>query len=321
MSEAATQTSRALRGLAFAAAFFLAAGVAAQEAAPIFLDYSQEQLDAAYDQRRWAENVPETIARYATDSAAAREALGVETVAYGDGARERMDVLRPEGEGPFPIHLHLHGGAWRALSKDDAGFPAPAVVASGAIFVALDFDVIPDVRLPEMIDQARAAVAWLHRNGESLGGDSECIVVSGHSSGAHMAGVLLTTDWAALDLPRDVLKGGLLISGMYDLEPVMLSSRSSYVELSDEEVGELSAMRHLDRLSAPVIVAYGSEESPEFQRHSRDFAAALAERGLTQMLVRLPGVDHFEMPYAAMAADALPLRAIDLITQPRRRTP
>lgn len=281
--------------------------------AKVFLDYTQAELDDAYNQRVWAPNAKEIIERYASDSPAVRAATPPETFSYGDGAKEKLDVFRPADASGAPIHLHLHGGAWRALTRDDASFLAPDVTASGAVYVALDFDTIPDVRLPQMMAQARQAVGWLHANAERIVGDANRIHVSGHSSGAHMAGVLLTTDWAAQGLPADVLKSGLLISGMYDLAPVMLSSRSGYVEVSADDVDALSAMRHLDRLTAPVVITYGSEESPEFQRHSRDFAAAVANAGKAEFLFPMAGVNHFEMPYAALAQGALPRRASEML--------
>ena len=104
------------------------------------------------------------------------------------------------------------------------------VAACGVTFVALGFGVIPDVRLPVMVEQIRRGIAWLYANIARFGGDPDRIHLSGHSSGGHLAAVLLTTDWPKFGLPADVLKSGLCISGMYDLHPVMLSARSRSME-------------------------------------------------------------------------------------------
>ena len=145
-----------------------------------------------------------------------------------------------------------------------------------------------------MVAQLRSAVIWLSQNAASLGGDPERIHVIGHSSGAHLTSVLLTTDWPSLGAPDNILKSGVCVSGMYELRPVMLSARSAYVKLSSEEEDALSAIRHLDRVRCPIIVAYGDKESPELQRQGREFAAALRARGLASQEMVLAGCNHFE---------------------------
>ena len=170
---------------------------------------------------------------------------------------------------------------------------------AGAHFVVLDFInvVEADGNLFAMAEQVRRAVAWVYRNAETFGGDPKRIYVSGHSSGGHLAGVVLVTDWRKdFDLPRDTVKGGLCCSGLYDLKPVRLSFRSSYVKFTDEMEQALSTHRHVDKLSAPIIVAYGTLESPEFQRQARDFAAAAKAAGKTVQLLVGHGYNHFEMP-------------------------
>ena len=105
----------------------------------------------------------------------------------------------------------------------------------------------------------------------------------------------MTHDWAKDGLPLDILKGATLSSGMYDLKPVRLSKRSKYVKFTDEMEQELSAMRHLDRLHTPLILSYGTYETPEFQRQTRDFAAAVKAAGKPVELLVGEGFNHFEM--------------------------
>jgi arylformamidase len=145
-----------------------------------------------------------------------------------------------------------------------------------------------------MIAELRRAIAWLYANAASFGGDPQRIHIIGHSSGAHLTGVLMTTDWTRFGAPADVLKTGTCVSGMYELRPVLLSARSAYVKLTAEEEDELSAIRHLDRLRCPITVAYGNKESPEFQRQGRTFAAALNARSAPVQELILDGLNHFE---------------------------
>jgi arylformamidase len=143
----------------------------------------------------------------------------------------------------------------------------------------------------------RRAVAWVYHNARSFGGDPDRIYVSGHSSGGHLAGILLVTDWRRdFSLPVDTVKGGLCCSGLFDLKAVRLSARSSYVKFTDEMEQALSSQRHLDKLNAPVIVAYGTLETPEFQRQSRDFAAAVKAAGKPVQILVGEGYNHFEIP-------------------------
>ena len=148
-----------------------------------------------------------------------------------------------------------------------------------------------------MADQVRRAVAWIYKNAARFGGDSNRLYLSGHSSGAHLAGVVLVTDWQKdFGLPSDVVKGGVLMSGMYDLKPVRLSKRSEYVNFTDEMEQALSTQRHLDKLNTPIIVAQGTLESPEFQRQTREFAAAVKAAGKPVQLIVAEGYNHFELP-------------------------
>jgi arylformamidase len=147
-----------------------------------------------------------------------------------------------------------------------------------------------------MADQVRRAIAWVYKNAASFGGDANRPYVSGTSSGGHLAAVALTTDWPKdFGLPPDSLKGGLCCSGMYDLYPVSLSARAGYVKFTEEMIEKLSPQRHLDRLSAPVIVAHGTLETPEFQRQNRDFAAAIKAAGKPVTFLVGQGYNHFEM--------------------------
>ena len=263
-----------------------------------FLGYTQDELDKAYDQRNWAPNSAEVIGRYATDSAAVRKQYPPRTERYGSSDAETLDIFAPAAAKGLPVMVFVHGGAWRALGKDDSSAPAPTFVDNGCLYVALNFANIPAVRLPDMATQCRNAMLWIHANIARFGGDPQRIFVSGHSSGGHLSAVLLTTDWSTLGAPADLIKGGVVMSGMYELYPVLLSARSSYVKVSAGEVIALSPLRHLDKIACPVMVVNGDKESPEFQRQAGEFATVLAGMGKLRGRFVLPGKNHFEVPEA-----------------------
>ena len=285
-----------------------------RDAPKVWLDMTQAELDAAYDQNAYAPNREQILARNAANSERARARLGAPTrYVYGPTPIEGLDVYPTHRPGA-PINVFIHGGAWRASLAKNNAIAAELFVNAGAHYVVPEFAWVQDVRgsLLAIADQVRRAVAWVYRNAADFGGDPERLYVSGFSSGAHLAGVLLTTDWSKdFGLPADMLKGGLCISGMFDLKPVRLSSRSSYVAFTDEMEHALSPQRHLDKLRAPLVVAYGTFETPEFQRQSRDFAAAVKAAGKRVELLVGEGYNHFELyetlanPYGILGRAAL----------------
>ncbi len=265
----------------------------------VFLDYDQAALDAAYDQAAYAPNREQLIRRRASDSLATRARIGApERVAYGMAEIEKLDIYRAARD-RAPILVFIHGGAWRGGRAEECAAPAEMLAAAGAHYVAPDFSWVQDAggSLMVLADQVRRAIAWVFRNAARFGGDPSRLFLCGQSSGGHLAAVALTTDWQReFELPADVVKGGMCVSGMYELAPVRLSKRSAYVAFDDATVEQLSPVRHLDRLRAPLVVAYGTCETPEFQRQNREFAAAVAAAGKPVRLVVGEHYNHFELP-------------------------
>jgi arylformamidase len=278
---------------------YLPPGKVAKPKGPlVFLDYDKDEIDYAYDQAPWAPNAPEVSKRNAQKSAAALARLGPpRRLAYGPTDIEKLDIYitkRPNA----PINIFLHGGAWRSGNAKGAAYMSETFVDAGAHFISVDFNNAPEVdgNVMIMAEQVRRAIAWVHKNAASFGGDPDRLYISGTSSGGHLAAVALTTDWQKdFGLPADTLKGGLCCSGMYDLYPVSLSARAGYVKFTPEMIEKLSPQRHLNKLVAPVIVAHGALETPEFQRQNREFAAAVKKAGKPVTFLIGEGYTHFEM--------------------------
>lgn len=264
----------------------------------VWLDMDQKELDDAYDQSVYAPNQPLVATRRRIASEATLKRLGQpERVAYGPTEIEKLDIYKTRRSNA-PVNIFIHGGAWRNGQAKDSAYLAEMFINAGAHFVVPDFVQVQDAAgsLMPMAQQVRAAVAWVYKNAARFGGDPNQIYITGHSSGAHLSGCALVTDWQKdFGLPANIIKGGLVISGMYDLKPVRLSKRSEYVKFTDEIEEALSSQRHLDKLNAPIVVAYGSQETPEFQRQSREFAAAVKAVGKPVELIVGEGFNHFEM--------------------------
>jgi arylformamidase len=288
----------------------------------VWMDMDQVELDAAYNQAFYAPLRMQNISRWASSSEATRARIGQPMrESYGPTAVEKLDVYRTKRT-KAPIFVFIHGGAWLGGEARNYAFPAEMFVNAGAHYVALDFIAIKEANgdLRVMAEQVRHGIAWVYKNADKFDGDRDRLYIGGHSSGGHLCGVALVTDWQKnFGLPSDTVKGGLCMSGMYDLKPVRLSKRSSYVKFTDEMEQAMSSQRHLDLLRAPIIVTYGTNETPEFQRQSRDFSGVVKAAGKPVELVAAPNFNHFEMaesvgnPYGPNGRAALALMKLSSV--------
>jgi arylformamidase len=264
----------------------------------VWRDMDQKTLDDAYNQAAYAPNMDLILNRIAAASETTRKILGAPyRLAYGASEDERLDVYRAPTSALAPVNVFVHGGAWLRGSAAQTAFIAEAMVGAGAHAVLVDFinagqsggDLMP------MAEQVARAIAWAWHNAESFGGDRNRFFVSAHSSGAHLAACALSRGWREENLPADFCKGALLVGGMYDLEPVRRSARSAYVKFTDEMEEGLSPQRHINDITVPLMIAYGTCETPEFKRQSRDFFAALKAQGKSAELIVAEGYNHFEL--------------------------
>jgi arylformamidase len=268
-------------------------------------DMDQQALDDAYNQAAYAPNMQLVLGRIVAASAVARQKLGApQRIAYGPSKHERLDIYRaapsPLGEGKSagaPVNVFVHGGAWQRGSAADTAFVAEPIVRAGAHAVMIDFINVGESGgdLMPMAEQVSRAIAWAFNNAQSFGGDRDRFYVSAHSSGAHLASCALACGWRANNLPPDFCKGAILVGGMYDLAPVRRSARSAYVNFTDDMEDALSALRHIEGINTPLILAHGTSETPEFQRQTRDFFAALKAKGKAAALLIGEGYNHFEL--------------------------
>jgi len=283
----------------------------------VWMDMDQVELDAAYDQSAYAPLIGQIQKRLASSSETTRARLGApKRLAYGSTPVEALD-LYPAKTPNAPIFVYMHGGRWLLGSAKDSGFAADLFVNAGVNYAVLDFiqsdAANGDIR--PMAEQVRRGIAWVYKNAASFGGDNKRFYVGGHSSGGHICGVALVTDWQKdFGLPPDMVTGGLLMSGIYDLKPARLSgTRSAYIKFDDDMEQSLSSIRHIDKLRAPITVTYGTYETPEFQRQARDFADAVKAAGKPVELIEAPNFNHFEMceslgnPYGPNGLAALKL--------------
>ena len=266
-------------------------------AQPLFLGYDREALDREYDNRGKVANFAEYLARYPAESARARDTLPVRLdLRYGPTPGETLDVFLPEGRGPWPVHVFVHGGYWRSLDKQDFSFVAGAFQPAGVLVIVINYALIPTVDMDELVRQVRASVAWLHRNVGALGGDPSRLTVSGHSAGGHLVAMLMSTDWGSFaGLPDDVIKAGCGISGLYDLEPIRLCYLNETLGLTAGSARRNSPVHLVPAAAGRLLLAVGADEGDEFHRQTESLAAAWLRRGLTVEVMDMAGHDHFSI--------------------------
>ena len=216
-------------------------------------------------------------------------------VPYGSEKVEILDIF-PAMAANSPIHIHIHGGAWCQLGKEDVRYPAPNFVAAGATFIPLNFGLTPDYSISEIINQIRFGVKWVWKNAASFNGNRDKIFISGASSGAHLAANLLSDDWQKdFDLPANVIKGAVLASGPYDLEPVRLSARNDYLNLSLIEADSINPLKHIPQSGPEIIICWGDGELAEFQRQGQAYADAWRSAGNSCQTLVLEDSNHFDV--------------------------
>jgi arylformamidase len=276
----------------------------------IYRTFDRPALDREYSPSQAASaGLEHYLARYASLSEEALAGPGVmRDVRYGPHPDDLLDLFLPDGEGPWPLHVFIHGGFWQALSQRDFGFIGPAFQARQTAYVSLNYSLAPAATIGQMVDQCARGLAWLYANAGRLRLDPARITISGHSAGAHLAAMLLSCDWAALGAPPDTIKGALLISGVYDLEPIRLSYVDVPLGLSAADVAAWSPLRLAPTANCPVAIVWGESDTAEFRRQSRDYAAWLGRLQRAVTSYEFAGRDHFDILFEFLSC---PSRLMD----------
>jgi arylformamidase len=260
----------------------------------IYRGFSQAELDLEYMPTRHVQVGP-FVEAYAKGSAHARETLEWRSIAYGPAEAETVDFF-PAKVPNAPLHVFIHGGYWRMLSKRESSFAAPGFVEAGAAFAAVDYTLVPHATLDDIVRQVRTAIAHLHVHAAELGIDRTRIHVSGSSAGGHLTGMLLASDWQdAFGVPADVVRGGTPVSGLMDLEPVRLCCVNEWMKFDVASVARNSPMARLPAAGTHVIAAVGALETDEFKRQTLDYGAACRASGLTSVDLVVPDRHHFNV--------------------------
>jgi len=250
------------------------------------------ELEREYSPSSCVDDLSALLVQYGDRSVAARSAAAPATFSYGSDPAERIDIFLAPESASKPTVIYIHGGYWQELSKDEHSFPAPAFHRHGVNYAAVNYGLAPQATMAEMIDRCRRAIAWLMDEGPAIGLDPAAFHLAGCSAGGHLAAM---TSLTPFPMPLCSLT---LMSGVFDLRPILLTYVNDAIGMSAEDALRFSPLLLVDTVDLalpPALLVWGENETAEFKRQSRDFAAALARRGASVAQHEIAGRNHFDL--------------------------
>ena len=236
---------------------------------------TREWLDAQYDARALVSDPDAIFARWREDSGRLRAELGPDRrvgIPYGGDPRQHV-VLHLPVRTPSAVVVFVHGGYWQALDAATFDFLAAPFLERGVAFANVEYRLVPQVAMDDVVADVRAGVAELARRGPDLGVDTRRLAVTGHSAGGHLVAMLMAEDWSRHGL-TDVVGAGCAISGLYDLDPIRRTYLNDVLGLSPEDAERNSPVHRTPTSRGPLLLTCGGDEPGEFDRQQRELAAA-----------------------------------------------
>jgi arylformamidase len=267
----------------------------------IYRGMDRAALDAAYNNSLAVANSADLMARGRERSAAVRAGAGAKLdIVYGERPRERLDYFSSGAAKP-PLFVFIHGGYWQRNEKEGFAFIADGPRPHGIDVAVIGYTLCPDVRLTDLVAEIRRSVTYLAEHANDFGFDPNRIFVSGWSAGGHLT---------AMVADHPAVRGGIPISGIFDLEPIALCYLDEKLGLDATEIATLSPLRILPQRIAPLRVTVGGGELPELVRQSTVYAETARARGLPVTLTVMPGHNHFTILDEVSRPDGAITRAL-----------
>jgi arylformamidase len=262
--------------------------------------FDPARLDRDYNAKATvsAEAFAAEMVRYREASVAPRADWGRHfNVVYDEESGQRIDIFGPSSpRGLSPVFVFIHGGYWRALSKEDSAMMASMLAIEGIATVSVDYRLAPEVSLAEITREVRAALAFVWHHGREYGLDPDRISVGGSSAGSHLAGALLAEGWHTdFGLPSDIVKFAMPISGLFELAPLAATFPQEWLKLSPADVHQLSPIRHIPARGCPITVAWSQAEADGFKRQSRAYADCWSAAGGEVKTIEVANRNHYNI--------------------------
>lgn len=285
---------------------------------PVYLDYDAAKLSMEYSPRVSVPEASQIMAAWRVDGTAHQETRTAE-ISYGPDSAHTIDLYLPQGVKNAPLHVYIHGGYWQALDKKDNAHLCRKIVEAGIAIAALNYPLCPPASIGDIVTDCRTALAHLYQTADQNGYDADWITISGHSAGGHLVAMLAATHWPQIDpdLPRDLIKGTVSISGLFDLEPLRHIGLNNALRLTENDARTLSPMLLNLVSNAPFVAAVGGAESDEFRRQSQDYADHWRDRRKDIDYLELPDLNHFTVVEALADTHSLLYKKVVEIAKPK----
>ena len=264
---------------------------------------SIETLEREYSPSSCVTNYLELVQSYTSESKEISKLLKFEKdLIYGISIDETLDLCLAEVD-DSPLVIFIHGGYWQLLSKNDCLFPAKDFFDVGISYCSIDYTLAPHANIDEMIEQCIRAVQWLYQSAIKYGYHEKKFFLIGSSAGAHLAAMTMLTDWENYDLPADIIKGCTLLSGVYDIRPIVKTYINEPLNLDMQTASMLSPLFKVRSHTANLIISWGENETNEFKRQSIEFDKKWKACGNTSHLLEVKGNNHFDIVFNMMKKD------------------
>lgn len=263
----------------------------------------KDELELQYSPSRWslrmsADDVIKAHVKAVKEGTDKARALAqtLLNVPYGEGDGEKLDVYIPSTNSlDMPLVIYIHGGYWQFLSKEESGFMAVPLVSKGVVVVAVDYDIAPKGTMDLIVSQVRKSVVSVVQQYSHISG----LYICGHSAGAHLAAMVLSTDWSQYSIAPQI-KGAFLVSGIYDLLPIVSTYVNEPLKMTEEVAVRNSPTTLVQQLKTSssgchIVVAVAQHDSPEFRKQSEEYYKMLEVSGLNVTLEDVPDTDHFNV--------------------------
>ncbi|MCY1394228.1 alpha/beta hydrolase fold protein [compost metagenome] len=259
---------------------------------------SVEQRNVEYNARGSVSDFDACVREYAELSCAAKAAcVGIYDLKYGLAAAERLDLFPTSTtHQPAPLFIFIHGGYWRSQTKEDAALMAKVFTDAGIAVATVEYTLLPHATLAEVVREIRSAVAWLYHNVEKFGVNPSKFYVGGSSAGGHLVGMLLASQWHdEFNVPPDLIKGAVALSGVFDIEPLCDIGPNEWLRLEPYQAKTLSPIHLIPETAPPLILSVGGLETEGFKRQTQAFEAAWRDKGHAVLTISAPDRNHFNL--------------------------
>lgn len=267
----------------------------------VYKGMTENQLTTAYDDYKSIPNFDVLLQNNREHAQIVKARLQpTQNLAYGSEIIQKLDIYAPKNAKKMPVLISIHGGGWTMGSKNPWAIPAESLMSKGIISVSIDYGLAPQFRMGDIISHVRSAVAWAYKNISQYGGDPNRLYICGVSAGAHLASTALMPNWHKnFDLPNDIIKGLVAMSGIYDLCTLVHAPQTDSqkaLQMTLEESRRDSPLYHLPKHSVPSIIAYGEKEPLILYRFEAiNYTQELQKTGCNVSLIEVPGANHFDM--------------------------